>query len=118
MSPALNRGLRKGLRTLIQLGAGGALTAAVNVLADGLSPNTKILVMTGWTVAIALLQNTLESAGTVPTLLPTPAIVTEAPAAAVATAGAVVEMTMEETGKIVGEVIDVVDDTLGNGDHK
>jgi hypothetical protein len=113
MSPALNRGLRKGLRTLLQLAVGGALTAAVNVLADGLTPNTKILVMTGWTVVIALLQNTLESAGTVPTLLPTPAIVTTAPAAVAATAGAVVEMTLEDTGDIVGEVLDVVDDTLG-----
>lgn len=113
MSPALSRGLRKGARTLLQLAVGGALTAAVNVLADGLSPNNKILVMTGWTVAVALFQNAAESAGKIPTLLPTPAIVTEAPAAVAATAGAVVEMTLEETGAIVGEVLDVVDDTLG-----
>jgi hypothetical protein len=113
MSPALNRGLRKGLRTLLQLAVGGALTAAVNVLADGLHPNTKIMVMTGWTVVVALLQNTLESAGTVPTLLPTPALVTEAPASVAATAGAVVEMTLEKTGHIAAEVLDVVDDTIG-----
>jgi hypothetical protein len=116
MSPALNRGLRKGLRTLLQLAVGGALTAAVTVLADGLAPNTKVLVMTGWTVVVALLQNTLESAGTVPTLLPTPAIVTKAPEAVAATAGAVVEMTVKETGDIVGEVLDVVDDTLKDED--
>jgi hypothetical protein len=120
MSPSLNRGLRKGLRTLLQLAVGGALTAAVNVLADGLSANHKVLVMTGWTVVIALAQNTLEAGGTVPTLLPTPAIVTSAPAAVAATAGAVVEMTMKETGDIVSEILDVVsdaaagvDDTLG-----
>jgi hypothetical protein len=118
MSPALNRGLRKGLRTLGQLAVGGALTAAVNVFTDGLTANNKVLVMTAWTVVIAMMQNAAEAAGKVPVLLPTPSLVTDAPGKLVGKAGAVVEMGVDTAGDLVGEVTDVVGDVLGNGDHE
>jgi hypothetical protein len=117
-SPALSRGLRKGIRTIVQVAAGGALTALVTAVAGGLAPTTQAIVMGAWIAFVAFSQNWAEGAGKINVLLPTPAIVTEAPAAVAATAGAVVEMTLEETGEIVGEVIDVVDETLGNGDHE
>jgi hypothetical protein len=109
--------LKKGARTVFQLAAGGALTAAVNVLADGLASNTKVLVLTAWTALVAVLQNSLEASGKVPVLLPSPALVTDAPGKIVGRAGAVVEMGVDQTGDLVGEVTDVVGDVLGNGDH-
>lgn len=82
MSPAISRGIRKGLRTLAQLAAGGALTALISAVAGGLPAATQGLVMAAWTALVAFAQNSLETAGTIPTLLPT-----AAPAAAVTGGG-------------------------------
>lgn len=71
MSP-IQRGVRKGLRTLLQLVAGGALTALVAVLAHGLSPGAEAIIMAGWTALVAAAHNTLEASGAIPVLLPTP----------------------------------------------
>lgn len=71
MSPALHRGIRKGLRTLAQLVAGGALTALISAVAGGLPAATQGLVMAAWTTVVAFAQNSLETAGTIPTLLST-----------------------------------------------
>jgi len=71
MSPALRRGIRKALRTVVQLVAGGALTALVSMVAGGLSAAAQGTVMAAWTALVALAQNTAETAGKIPTLLPT-----------------------------------------------
>lgn len=72
MSAALSRGIRKGLRTVAQVAAGGALTALVTAVADGLEPATQGLVMGAWVALVAFAQNWAESSGAVPTLLPSP----------------------------------------------
>jgi len=110
-SPALSRGLRKGLRTVVQLAVGGALTAAVTALAGGLAPNTKVYVMTGWTVAIALLQNGLETAGKIPVLLPTPGLVPSGGPVPVAVG--TVDAVAEKVGDAVGEVTGTVEGLTG-----
>jgi hypothetical protein len=108
MSPALSRGVRKAVRTLAQLAAGGALTALVAALADGLDPRTQGVVMAAFTALTALLQNAAESAGAIPNLLPSPALVTDTPGGLVGHAGAVVDMAMEDSGDISAEVTDVI----------
>ena len=71
MSPAVTRGLKKGARTVLQLVAGGALTALVSAIAGGLPAATQGFVMAAWTALVATAQNTLETAGKIPTVLPT-----------------------------------------------
>jgi hypothetical protein len=71
MSPALTRGIKKAVRTLAQMAASGALTAAVTALAGGLTPAVGAWVATGWMLVVTFTQNYLESAGAIPTLLPT-----------------------------------------------
>ena len=111
MSPALHRGVRKAIRSALQLVAAGALTAAVNTFADGLAPNVKVYVLAGWTVAVALAQNSLEAAGKVTVLLPTPGLV---PSVGVAPkAVGVVETSIDHVGGAVGDVEGVVTDTAG-----
>jgi hypothetical protein len=79
----MSRGLRKALRTIVQLVAGGSLTALVTAIADGLDPNVKAIVLAGFTVAVTYAQNALEAAGKIPVLLPSaPASATEAGVAA------------------------------------
>lgn len=108
MKPGLYRGLRKAVRTALQLVAGGALTAAVNTLADGLSPDTKVYVLAAWTVLIALAQNSLESVGKIPVLLPTPGLVPSAGELAGKAVGTV-ETTVDVVGDLVGDVTGTVE---------
>lgn len=65
--------LRKTVRTLLQLVVSGGLTALVSAITDGLAPETTAVVLAAWQVVVTLAQNALESAGAVPTLLPSPA---------------------------------------------
>jgi len=109
-SQAADRGVRKGLRTLLQTIAGGGLTALVTLIAGGLGPAVQAVVMAVFTAAVALVQNYLETAGAIPTILPTRTTV--GPAAgglAVATVGAVIE----EGGQVVGEVLDTAGTVVG-----
>jgi hypothetical protein len=112
MRASLHRGYRKALRTVIQLVAAGGLTAAVNQIADGLAPNTKVYVIAGWTVLLALAQNTLETAGKVPVLLPTPGLVPSV--GKVAKNVGVVETAVETVADEVAGVEGVVEDLGGN----
>lgn len=102
MSPGLTRGIKKGLRTVAQVAAGGALTALVTALAGGLAPATQALVMGAWVAFVAFSQNWAEGAGKVPVLLPTPAIIAGPASAAVAT----VDAAADKAGAITGDVID------------
>jgi hypothetical protein len=105
MSPALSRGLKKAARTILQLAAGGALTALVNSVVGGLSPSLQGTVMAAWTAVVAFAQNALETAGAIPTLLPT----SPPPAAG----GVVVGQLLGSTGEVVGEVTSKTGDLLG-----
>jgi hypothetical protein len=69
---ALQHGLRRGARTVLQLVAGGALTAVVAAIVHGLAPGSEAVIMATWTAIVAALQNGLEQAGRIPTILPTP----------------------------------------------
>ena len=71
MTPAITRGLKKAIRTILQLIAGGALTALVSAAAGGLSASVQATVMGAWTALVAFAQNTLETAGKIPVVLPT-----------------------------------------------
>lgn len=112
MNPALHRGIRKAIRTLLQLAAGGALTGLVSAIAGGLPPATQGLIMAAWTTMVAFAQNTAETAGKIPTLLPTPGLVPSV-AAVVATTLGTVETTVDQVGAAVGDVTGVVTNTTG-----
>lgn len=66
----MNKGIRKALRTLAQLVVSGGLTALVAAVTDGLDPQTAVIVLAGWQVAVTFCQNALEAKGVVPELLP------------------------------------------------
>jgi len=65
----VNRAFSRAGRTLLQLVAAGGLTALVNVLVVGLSPQAAALVLGGVTLAVTFAQNLLEGLGAVPTVL-------------------------------------------------
>lgn len=122
MSAGLQRGWRKSARTIAQVIAGGALTALVTEIVGGLPPATQGLVMGAWVAVVAFVQNWAETAGAIPTLLPTPAVVVgPVGGAAVAT----VEAVADETGDIAGDVLDTAGEVVGTvtgqlddtGDH-
>lgn len=110
MNAAASRGLRKGVRTLVQTIASGGLTALVTLMAGGLSPSSSVLLMAIFTAVVALAQNYLETSGRIPTLLPSPGLVV-GPVADVAVA--TVEATADVAGGIVGEVLDTAGDVIG-----
>lgn len=112
MSPALTRGWRKAARTILQLAAGGALTALVSAIAGGLSPTAQATIMAAWTTLMALAQNTLETAGKIPTLLPTPGLVPSVGPVLATTVGTV-ETTVDQVGGAVGDVTGTVIGTAG-----
>ena len=109
-SPAVNTGWRRGLRTIAQIAAGGALTALVTAIAGGMDPAIQGVVLGAWTAVIAGLQNWLESAGRIPTLLPTPAVVV-GPVADIAVG--TVEAVADKAGGIVGDVLDTTGSVVG-----
>lgn len=111
-SVAQQRGWRKGIRSLAQTIAGGGLTALVAVLAGGLSPGAAAVLTAAFSALAAYLQNYLETAGSIPTLLPTSTVVVPNPAGALQPAAAVLETSIDTAGDIVGEVLDVPGDLL------
>lgn len=113
MNPALHRGWRKAARTVLQLVASGALTAAVDTVAGGLSPNAKALVGAAWLIAVSFAQNYAETAGKIPVVLPTPGLVPSA-APVVAPAVGVVDTTVEKIGDSLGDVTGTVTGIAGD----
>lgn len=77
-SPA-RHGLNKAVRTVLQLVAGGALTALIAALVSGLAPGSTALWMGLWTTVVAFAQNTLEAKGTIPTILPSATVAVAPP---------------------------------------
>lgn len=109
MTPGLNRGLAKGARTILQVIAGGALTALVTALVGELPGATQGIVMGAWVAVVATVQNYLEGSGTIREFLPTPGLVAGPASDAVAT----VEAVADETGDITGAVTDTEGATVG-----
>lgn len=61
--------LYRATRTLLQLVAGGGLTALVTVVTDGLAPETTAIVMAANTVVVTYFQNLAEDLGWVKPIL-------------------------------------------------
>ena len=113
MNPALERGIKKALRALVQLAASGALTAAVTKIADGLSPGVGLAVATGWMFVVTFLQNTAETAGIIPVLLPTVGLLPVV-GDTVSTIVPPVVGTVEAITDVAGDVTGTVTDLAGN----
>lgn len=64
----MNDPLRRGLRTLIQLVAGGGLTELLNALVVEMDPTVKLGVAIVATFLVTWAQNLLEDAGTIPSV--------------------------------------------------
>ena len=57
-----------GAAHLLRLVAAGGLTALINGIAEGLTPNAKAIVLAFSGLVVTLAQNTLEAHGKVPTV--------------------------------------------------
>jgi len=68
----MHRTLSRTARTILQLVASGALTAAVTAIANGLSPTVTVAVGAMWMVVVTAAQNALEGSGTIPAILEPP----------------------------------------------
>lgn len=114
-NPAAMRGVRKGLRTLLQTIAGGGLTLLVNVLAGGLDPGVQGLVMAAFTALVAYLQNYFETKGTIPAFLPTPGLITTKPAdAVISVVTGTVDTVTDTVGTVTGAVLDTGGTVVGS----
>ncbi len=124
VSIAFNRGWKKGIRTLLQMATGGALTALVSLLAHGLSASAAGSIMVVWSVIVAFLQNYLEGSGKIPVMLPTPALVSPVLAPVIGVtpdvapivapvATATVDAVVDSTGGVVGAVTDLTGGIIG-----
>lgn len=113
MSPALRRGLAKAGRTLLQVVAAGGLTALVDALAEDLDPTAQLAIAAGWLLVVTFAQNTLETAGKLPVLLPSPGLVTDTAGGAVTTAVGTVDAVVEAPGRVVGPVLDTAGRVVG-----
>jgi len=113
VSPALTRGLKKAGRTVAQLIAGGALTALVAAVAHGLSPGVEGVVMGAWTALVAMAQNTAETKGAIPALLPTPGLVTTTAGGAVTRVVGTVDAVAQAGNQVTGEVVSTAGKVVG-----
>lgn len=113
MAAAGSRGLRKGIRGLMQTIAGGGLTALVALLAGGLSPFLSSLLTVGFGALAAFLQNYLETAGKIPTLLPTPGLVTTTAGGLVAKTVGTVDAVATDATTVVGDVVSTTGQVVG-----
>jgi hypothetical protein len=111
----LSRGWRKGIRSLLQVAAGGGLTALVALIGKGFSPTTAVALTVIWGAIVATLHNFFESSGIIPVLLPTPALVPMAATigAVIAPVAGTVEAVAEDTGHVVGSVKDLAGAVVG-----
>lgn len=113
-NPALTRGVKKAVRTLIQLAAGGALTALIDLLAHGLAPSSAGALMTFWTALVAFLQNYLETNGTIPAILPATGLVTTTVGGAVTHVVGTVDAVTQGTDQVVGQVLNTAGGLVGS----
>lgn len=121
MQPAATRGLNKGLRTLLQTIAGGGLTALVSALAGGLNPSLGGLLIAAFTALVAYLQNYFESKGAIPTILPTPGLITTTTGGLLGKAVGTIDAVTtggsdnEDPGTgVIGDVLNTAGDLVGS----
>lgn len=112
MSPAIQRGFKKAMRTAAQMITSGGLTALVNSIVHGLGPVAQLVVAAGWMYVVTFTQNSLETAGKIPVLLPTSGLVSTAGAAAPAV-GTVEAVADSQTGEVTGTVTDTIGGVVG-----
>jgi hypothetical protein len=113
MKPALNRGLRKVGRDLAQVVAAGGATAVVAMLTGHLHPEVAVIVAFGFKLLVTFLQNTGETAGAIPVLLPSPGLITTSAGGLVGKAVGTVDAVTEGTGSVVGEVLNTAGKAVG-----
>lgn len=125
-NPALDRGLRKGGRALLQMTAAGSLTVLVDLLAHGLSPATAGVVLAVWGVLVTFLHNYLETKGVIPAILPAAGLITTTAGGAIskvvgtvdAVTGTQVTQTVGDavqgTTQVVGQVLDTAGQLIGS----
>lgn len=113
MKPALNRGLRKAGRALLQVVASGGATALVNMIVGGLSPTVAPVVGFAWLVFFTFLQNAGETKGIIPVILPSPGLVTTSAGGAVSKVVGTVDTVTEGTGQVVGDVLNTAGSVVG-----
>lgn len=118
MTPASSRGARKALRDAFQavlavVAAGGSY-ALLEVIVGTVSPVWGVVLTLLFKVMVAYAQNTLESKGTIPVMLPTPGLVTTAAGGALGRAVGTVDTVTTGTGAVVGQVLDTTGDVVGS----
>lgn len=116
MTPGLTRGIKKGLRTLAQAVAGGALTAIATSVLSGEIRLGQGVMMALWIVIVAFCQNWAEGAGKIPVLLPSPGLipVTDKVGTVLTPAVGTVEAVADTAGEVTGTVSDIVGDAAGS----
>lgn len=113
MSPALNRALRKAVRTLLQMAAAGGLTALVDLAAHGLAPGAAAAILVVWGTLVAFLHNFLETQGLIPALLPAAGLVTTSVGGLVAKTVGTVDAVTEGATHVVGDVVSTSGKVVG-----
>jgi len=113
MTPALSRGLRKFGRDVLQVVAAGGATAVVGVLTGHLNPEVAVLVAFGFKVFVTFAQNTLETAGKIPVVLPSPGLVTTSAGGVASKVVGTVDAVTEGSAQVVGEVVNTAGQVVG-----
>lgn len=112
-SPALNRGLRKTGRDLLQVIAAGGATAVFSLITGHLHPEVAVIVAFGFKLLTVFAQNTLETKGVIPTILPSPGLVTTSPGGLVGKVVGTVDTVADGGGGVVGNVLNTVGKVVG-----
>lgn len=113
MKPALDRGLRKVGRDLLQVIAAGGAVGIVGLVTGHLSPEVAIIVAFGFKLLTVFAQNTLETAGKIPVLLPSPGLVTTTTGGLIGKAVGTVDTAVADSGQVVGDVVNTAGDVVG-----
>jgi len=113
MKPALNRGLKKLGRDLLQVIAAGGAVGVITLITGHLDPAMAVIVAFGFKLLTVFAQNTLETKGTIPVFLPTPGLVTTAAGGTLGKAVGTVDAVTEGAGQVVGDVLDTTGKTVG-----
>jgi hypothetical protein len=128
MKPALNRGLRKLGRDLLQVIAAGGATAVVALITGHLHPEVAVIVAFAFKLLMVFAQNTLETNGSIPVILPSPGLVTTTTGGLVGKAVGTVDTVVQGAGatvagvgataaaatQVVGAVVDTAGQVVGN----
>jgi hypothetical protein len=113
VNPALTRGSKKAFRDLLQVVAAGGATALVTMVTGHLHPEIAVLVAFAFKLFVTFAQNTLETSGAIPTILPTAGLVTTTTGGIVGKTVGTVDTVTAEGGQVVGDVLDKAGNAVG-----